>query len=553
VRRGGYSREGPKRSDVLHSDVLHYDSTIGRARIAAQLQTRSRSRDATHGTISLARTMSTWREDEGSRWLALVVLATAVGAALRLGGLDAQSFWTDEHIWSVTAARPPTEIMRLPDGYPPLYGLLLHVLVSAGLDSDWWLRLPSAIAGILSIPVLYVIGRRTEDPVRATAAAGLLAIHPFAIWYSQEAGVYALLALCALVSTAFFLAMLDDGRRRAAVGYAASACLGFGLHYYFAFVVAAQACIAALDAWRAPGHRRMWLQAGLATLLAFAPWGQSFLADLASQSAEDSARVLSWLAMPYTALTFVGGLSLGPPIRTLHPALELGSSIWPGLQPYLPSTVFAITVCVLLGALGLARRLDSPRLLVLLLAVIPALGAWICSAVVVGYRPRYAFAGLPFAMIWFSGARRSRLPVFASILLVAFVALELTGLAQLDTMAYAREDSRAAARYIAARDPRATVVLLGDGAVPFDRYAKDVWRRVMVRPQDARDDAAVATLMAHTLPGAKDVWLVSSRPWTVDPDDRVASFLAERFPPGEAVVFSGVSVRHYGDRRAAER
>src|SRR5581483_3456982 len=156
----------------------------------------------THGTISLARTMSTWREDEGSRWLALVVLATAVGAALRLGGLDAQSFWTDEHIWSVTAARPPTEIMRLPDGYPPLYGLLLHVLVSAGLDSDWWLRLPSAIAGILSIPVLYVIGRRTEDPVRATAAAGLLAIHPFAIWYSQEAGVYALLALCALVSTA---------------------------------------------------------------------------------------------------------------------------------------------------------------------------------------------------------------------------------------------------------------------------------------------------------------------------------------------------------------
>ena len=152
-------------------------------------------------------------------WWLPVVLMTIVGAVVRFRHLDTQSLWIDEYLWVLLGSKELTAIAHTTDGYPPAYGFLVHFLLRAGFDSDWWLRVPSAVAGTLAIPLVYYVGRQVEKHCSAAIAASLLAIHPLAVWYSQEASPYSLLMLCALLSTLCLLAILRGGGLRSALGY----------------------------------------------------------------------------------------------------------------------------------------------------------------------------------------------------------------------------------------------------------------------------------------------------------------------------------------------
>ena len=124
-------------------------------------------------------------EPEGERRILHGLLAvTLVAALVRLVDLGWQSLWVDEFLWTQTASmKSIAAIVHRPDGYPPTIALLFRILQHAGLGADWWLRLPSALAGALSVPALYAVGRRLAPPATALLAAGLLPINPMAIWY----------------------------------------------------------------------------------------------------------------------------------------------------------------------------------------------------------------------------------------------------------------------------------------------------------------------------------------------------------------------------------
>jgi uncharacterized membrane protein len=437
------------------------------------------------------------------------------------------------------------DIVRLADGYPPLFGLLVHVLLRAGLASDWWLRAPSALAGTLAVPLTYAIGRRVAGRAPALAAAALLAVNPMAIWYSQECGAYALFLLMALVSTLCFLRLLGDGGVRAALGYISALFLGFGLHYYFAFVVAAQAFVAAWDAVRRPQRRVFWACMAVAAAATFAVWGQAFLYDLGAQSAEDNGRPMSLLALPYTMLTFVGGFSLGPPLRRLHYTLYSDAPPWTVVAPYSAVMLLALGVSTVLAVLASARRWTPSRALTALLVFVPVIGAWLASMLLVGYRPRYAVAALPLAAIWCASALRTRFRPLAGALLIVLASLQLAALMRVDDREYAREDTRAAAAYVVARDADATVVLVGSAADTFGRYVGTVARLVIVRPHDLDDDITLHARLEDVFAVRGDVWLLSSRPWTVDPNDRVRVLLDTTLAAREEIHFAGVELRRY--------
>ena len=130
-----------------------------------------------------------------------------------------------------------------------------------------------------------------------------------------------------------------------------------------------------------------------------------------------------------------------------------------------------------------------------------------------------------------------------------FAILALAGLVQINSTLYAREDNRSAAWYIAGKGGNATVVLLGQGTAPFERYAKD-WHHVFALwPYDVQDDATLHQLMAGLLTESRGFWLVSSRPWTVDPTNRVQAFLKSRFALREETMFAGVTVQFYTNRQ----
>ncbi|MGC6486371.1 MAG: glycosyltransferase family 39 protein, partial [Planctomycetota bacterium] len=136
------------------------------------------------------------------RW---IVVAVVVGAALRLYGLGTWSFWVDEgHTW-----RDATMPMQGEEGFLSTdrlyYGvpfLMLRLLLGLGITGydEASVRLPFAIVGIVTVPVMALCGRRLVGAWPAVVAALLLAVNPWHIFWSQNARGYVLALLMSVIA-----------------------------------------------------------------------------------------------------------------------------------------------------------------------------------------------------------------------------------------------------------------------------------------------------------------------------------------------------------------
>ena len=137
------------------------------------------------------------------RTLAIWLAILGVAAVLRLGFLTQDSLWLDE-VYSVRLASGHTaaEIWtgHLDDRHPPLFYVLLRGALTTAGTAEWTARLPSALASLLGVPLVFVLARNLGLTVRgAMTAALLLALAPLDLWYAREARMYALVAMAALV------------------------------------------------------------------------------------------------------------------------------------------------------------------------------------------------------------------------------------------------------------------------------------------------------------------------------------------------------------------
>jgi len=138
------------------------------------------------------------------RWLSLVgrlaplLFLLAAGAGLRFFDLGYRSLWFDE----VATA----QIVRMPDlnsaleyagawaDHTPLHFLITWFLRSIGSD-EFAIRLPYAIAGLLAVIALYALAAALYGRATGLVAGTLMAVLPYAIFYSQESRQYAFLML----------------------------------------------------------------------------------------------------------------------------------------------------------------------------------------------------------------------------------------------------------------------------------------------------------------------------------------------------------------------
>jgi 4-amino-4-deoxy-L-arabinose transferase-like glycosyltransferase len=169
-------------------------------------------------------------------WLILIIL---LGSAVRLYRLGYQSLWFDESL-SMALASAPLKISieaTLAEGlqHLPLYYLLLRIFVWIG-RSEMVLRLPSAVCGVLAIPLIYQVGRRCLKQGTGLFAALLLAVNPYHVWFSQEARMYSLLMLSTLGALYFFLRLLRENRRSLWLGFIVFHAIGC-CTLYFAFFI----------------------------------------------------------------------------------------------------------------------------------------------------------------------------------------------------------------------------------------------------------------------------------------------------------------------------
>lgn len=140
--------------------------------------------------------------------LAVITLALLV----RLIQLNS-SFWLDEAAQALESQRPLSQQLQLANDFqPPLYHLVVHLLIQFG-TTEAWLRLASLIPGLITVWLTMKIGQHLFNRDVGLTAGVLLATSQFHLFYSQELRPYALAACLALASFWYWLQLMRSHPR----------------------------------------------------------------------------------------------------------------------------------------------------------------------------------------------------------------------------------------------------------------------------------------------------------------------------------------------------
>jgi mannosyltransferase len=187
----------------------------------------------TKGGVTLTRSLPVW-------WP--MAALTLLAAILRLSTLGEQSFWYDEAFTPVHVLHPSlTATLRSvvhTENTPPLWYLIAWADARLLGSGEYALRLPSALAGIATVPIAWAIGRElTARRTTAIATAAFVAVNPLLVWYSQEARAYALFVLFAALAMLCFLRALREPSPARMGAFALSGSLALLSHYFAVFLL----------------------------------------------------------------------------------------------------------------------------------------------------------------------------------------------------------------------------------------------------------------------------------------------------------------------------
>ena len=377
-----------------------------------------------------------------------VAVIILVAAALRFYRLGENSFWIDEFATLSLSSQAPGEILRTSSSanfIPPLYFLLVHAVWQALGESEVTLRLPSVIAGICTIPILWAMTQQiTGSRNTAHVAAVLLAVNPLHLWYSQEARPYALLLFLGCSALLAFARAVDTESWRDWGWFWLCSTLAVLTHTTGVIFVA----IAwGWGLWTA-GRRvlRPLLTSSLVIGLACAPF--FFMIGRALEETNGTfhspPRAITGLELGYTLLTFVAGYSFGPAPREIQNTGALAALLNHPIQS-------TLAVGVLLGLLVIsaARRRATMRPFTALLTI--SLGSIFLLAAFSGkaYNVRYTLPALVGFLGIVSVAVAALAPRSRALWLTTLIGLALWADAQWFWVPrYWKEDSRAAVAWL---------------------------------------------------------------------------------------------------------
>jgi len=462
----------------------------------------------------------------------LLLLILLLAWAWRLHGLDAQSLWRDETDSLRFATRPLAEALAMftrPGENGPLYFLLLRPWLMAAGQSEFALRFPSALLGVLAIPLMFVWGRRWFGRAAGLIAALLLAANPYHLWYSQEAKMYALLVVVVMLSLMAFTWAVERGRwwRWAPWMGFTSAC--FYIHVLGVFVIPLQM------AWflLVPAWRRRWPGFVLALAVLVLPY----------------IPLLWWQWRLLVDPTFATGHAfapLGRILQTLWQAQTQGIVLAP--SPWL----LAAPVFLLLAALFLPQphQTPTPRRLALVWWFLPVVGVFFLSLAVPIFLDRYLIWVMPaLLLLWAAGAvavaRQDRR--VAAVLVAVLIGFQLWNGWQQGAHTI-KSDFRSAGAFVSAhRRPEDLTVFL----IPYIRYTYQYYDRSDFAWVDAPytnrevDAAALDQRMTDLTGGFPGVWLVESEPEFYDRQGLVRAWLEAHGHRQEEAEFARVGVRYY--------
>ena len=303
-------------------------------------------------------------------------LSAITAGALVVRLLPTRGIWLDEAT-SITQAQMPLgkllDTLRAGDVHPPLHHLTLWVLAHTLGTGELVMRSPSILAGTVLVPVLYALARELYDERAGLLAAGMGAVAPFLVWYSQEARMYGFFMLFASVAMLGQLRALRSNERRDWAMYGIATVLLIWTQYFAVLFTLTQQAVFAVVLWRT--HRaggsvkpllRRWLGTSALIVIALLPLASfahdQFAANQASgrgfNSPQQAGHVEAGHARPgvYTALTNILWAVIGYHSNGVMASL---TALWP--------------LAMLAALMMLGRRTQQRSRYVLACALAPAL------------------------------------------------------------------------------------------------------------------------------------------------------------------------------------
>jgi len=293
---------------------------------------------------------------------------------LRLINLN-QSLWLDEAFqYKSTYFFSLKDLLTvyLPNDFNPPLSYLINFFFNRAFGwSEVALRLPSVIFGVLTVWLVYKLGRLLFNKQKpAIFASLLLATAPLHLYYSQEARMYSLVTLAVTGSIWALISFLKTNRHL--LWYIFFSILVIYSHYLAWFIFPAHLAITFL---LKRSQLKTLILSQLLSFLAFLPWLPIFLQQLQTGLAASSASQ-EWSQV-------VGGLNLKQllliPIKFLIGRISIDNNLIFALALALPLALISFLFFKAFAKPNLALKtlfswLIIPLLLIILISIkIPVL------------------------------------------------------------------------------------------------------------------------------------------------------------------------------------
>jgi len=170
----------------------------------------------------------------------LFLAILCAGIILRVYKIGIHDLWYDEAFTVIRATNISRYIQTFHLLYQsPLYYFFMHLIISVFGNTEVVLRIPSLIPSILSIIIIYTIGKRHITHSAALISTGIMALSPFHIWYAQEARVYSISIFLNLFIFYLYLHILKSEKRRNRdfILLLILSMISFLFHYFSIFII----------------------------------------------------------------------------------------------------------------------------------------------------------------------------------------------------------------------------------------------------------------------------------------------------------------------------
>lgn len=171
----------------------------------------------------------------------IIIIVLLLATFTRFWDLGTENFWYDEYALVDHTDSFSVVIESLREYLdPPLMVILGYSWRQIFGDSEVGTRSLSAVLGVASIGMLYLVAKQLYNEQVALLSAGLAAFSGYLIYHSQDYRYYSLLMLLTLLSYYFFMQFILRGNLWYILPYILFSSLAYYTHFFGIFMLLAQ-------------------------------------------------------------------------------------------------------------------------------------------------------------------------------------------------------------------------------------------------------------------------------------------------------------------------